>query len=133
MYFFGIDGNWNNTSNWYDENENPITLKLRPDAANNVIILSNVSQNAVYNGNIAVPASIKTLQVLGAAIISIPITNNGSASALTTTLTGSNNDIIWTPTDPDVTITYATPDAQATTTTVTVSGKDITVTPGAKA
>lgn len=130
MWFFGTDGNWNNQSNWYYDAglETGISPKLRPDAADNVIVLSNVIFNT---GNGARPATVKTLQVLGDANIAIPI-RNGGGYTYTTSLAGDNNDITWTSSDPAVTITYATPVAQATT-TVEVNGKNIIITPGTKA
>jgi Leucine-rich repeat (LRR) protein len=133
MWFFGTDGNWNNTSNWYSNVglTTGISPKIRPDASNNVIILSNVSQNSTYNLNPPVQAIVKTLQVTGNTIISIPI-RNGGGYTYTTNLPGDYNDITWTSSDPAVTITYATPVEQAQT-TVEVNGKNIVITPGTKA
>lgn len=85
MWFFGTDGNWNNTTNWYSNGglTTGISPKLRPDASNNVIIISNVSQNTTYNLNAPVQAIIKTLQVTGNATISIPIINGGGYTITT--------------------------------------------------
>lgn len=131
MYFFGTfpdSTDWDQQANWYTDalHTTPSTLKSRPDAADNVIILTDVFENT------GIAATVKTLEVRDDAVISIPITNNASLSSLTTALAGDNNDITWTALDPAVTITYAEPVEQVTT-TVTVSGKDITVTPGSKA
>ena len=107
MRFFGTDGNWNNQANWYYDEAltQGISPKLRPDAADNVIVLSNLLFNT---GEGARPATVKTLQVLGDANVAIPI-RNGGGYTYTTNLVGDNNDITWTSSDPAVTIAYATP------------------------
>lgn len=80
MYFFGTSPNptdWNQQTNWYTDvlHKTPITLKSRPDGADNAIILTDVSRNT------GLPAVVKTLQVRDSTI-SIPISNTvGTALA----------------------------------------------------
>lgn len=75
MYFcgelvLGGTSNWDTSINWKsDVSCKTPAPKNRPDASDNVIILTDVSENS------GAPASVKTLEVRDDAIISRPITN----------------------------------------------------------